>query len=86
MIVNIADAEKHLSQLIQRAISGEDILVAWGEDSAVKLTPVNGQLSRTQPRILGSWTGRVHIADDFDAPLPEEVLDTFHKDPFVLSQ
>ena len=81
MIITITEAGEHLSQLIQRAMAGEEILVGDAGTPLVKLTPVTRHTSRTKPRILGSWTGQVHIRDDFDDPLPEELLDTFYNGP-----
>ncbi len=82
MIVNIHEAQTQLSQLIQRALSGEEVMVAEKGQPMVRLTPVQPQPNpRTQPRILGSWKGKVWIADDFDAPLPDDLLDAFENGP-----
>ncbi len=74
MIVNIHEAKTHLSRLVQRALSGEEIIVAKAGEPLVRLTPIH---PRSEPRVLGSWTGKVRIADDFDAPLPDDLLNTF---------
>ncbi|MEO5372096.1 MAG: type II toxin-antitoxin system prevent-host-death family antitoxin [Magnetococcus sp. DMHC-1] len=76
MIFNIHEAKTHLSHLVQRAISGEEIIVAKAGEPLVRLLPVH---HRSEPRILGSWTGKVHVAEDFDAPLPDDMLDLFLK-------
>lgn len=81
MIVTIHEAKTQLSQLIQRALTGEEILVAKSGDPVVKLTPVIHPKPRTQSRILGSWTGKVWIADDFDAELPDDLRDAFYNGP-----
>ena len=74
MIVDIHEANAHFSQLVYRALSGEEVIVAKAGEPMVRLTPI---FPRLEPRILGSWTGKVQIADNFDAPLPDDLLDAF---------
>ena len=78
MIIDIQDAEAHLSRLVHRALSGEEIIVARAGEPMVRLTPIR---PRSEPRILGSWTGKVQVADHFDAPLPDTLLDAFIHGP-----
>lgn len=66
--VNIHDAKTHLSRLIERVEAGEEITLARAGRPVAKLVPY---ARRLQPREPGLWSGRVRIADDFDAPLPE---------------
>jgi prevent-host-death family protein len=68
-IVTIHQAKTHFSQLIQRALAGEEIIVAKGKDPIVKIVPLpEGKKERT----LGGAKGIVqHISRDFDAPLEE---------------
>ena len=37
--VKLPDAEKHLAQYVDRALKGEDVVIAWG-GKAVRLVPV----------------------------------------------
>lgn len=65
--VTIHEAKTHLSRLIQRALAGEDIVIARGDQPLVRLTV----LPEAQPqRRLGGAAGVIlHMDEDFDAPL-----------------
>ncbi|VAX10759.1 hypothetical protein MNBD_GAMMA26-2029, partial [hydrothermal vent metagenome] len=67
-IVNIHEAKTHLSRLLNRAVSGEEIVIAKAGRGIVKLVPIQGDRS---PRTPGMDAGRVEISDDFDSSLPE---------------
>lgn len=67
-IVTIHQAKTHLSQLIQRALAGEEIVIAKGKSPMVKLVVMAEQ--RKQRRIGGAAAVIQFIAADFDAPLP----------------
>ena len=72
--VNIHEAKTHLSRLIQDAEAGEEIIIArWGKPVA-RLTG----LSSVRPRRpLGLLKDKIVISDDFDAPLPEAIINAF---------
>jgi prevent-host-death family protein len=67
--INIHEAKTNLSKLIQRALNGEDIVIANHGKPVVRLTPLGleGE-SRPAP---GIDRGRVVIHPDFDEPLDE---------------
>ncbi len=67
-VVNIHAAKTHLSRLIERVEAGEEITLARAGRPVAKLVPY---AVRREPRVPGLWKGRVKIAPDFDAPLPE---------------
>jgi prevent-host-death family protein len=73
-IINVYQAKTKLSQLIDRAVEGEEIIIARNGRPVARL--VNYK-SEQGPRKLGILAGRIHMADDFDAPLPEEILAAF---------
>jgi prevent-host-death family protein len=66
--VNIHEAKTHLSRLVDEAVRGGEVVIARGNRPLVKLVPVEETLP---PRRLGTAAGKVKIADDFDAPLPD---------------
>jgi prevent-host-death family protein len=71
--VNIHEAKTQLSKLIQRALSGEDVVIAKDGQPVVRLTPMTltGE-SRPEP---GIDAGKVTILPNFDEPLEEfEIL------------
>jgi prevent-host-death family protein len=72
--VNVHEAKTHLSRLLARVQAGETITIAKAGKPVAKLVPVG---SRRPDRVLGRDAGRVWIADDFDAPLPDELLAGF---------
>ena len=73
-IVNVHQAKTQLSRLLTRVQAGEEIVIARAGRPVARLVPVEAP---TGPRVPGSAAGRVRIADDFDAPLPEDVLKSF---------
>lgn len=70
--VNIHYAKTHLSRLIEHAEQGEVVLIARNGTPVAKLTAL-----RSRGRSPGRLKGRIRVADDFDAPLPEALLATF---------
>ena len=72
--VNLYDAKTHLSELVERAARGEEVVIAKAGEPKARLVPL---APRVQPRKPGYWKGRVMMAPDFDAPLPEDVLAAF---------
>ena len=75
--VNIHEAKTNLSRLLARVEQGEEIIIARGGKPVARLVPFTPDLA---PRPLGLLRGRIHIADDFDAPLPPELLAAFTGD------
>ncbi len=67
--VTIHQAKTHLSQLIQQALLGEEIIIAKGKQPLVRLVVVPEM--RKQRRIGGAADVIFSIAEDFDAPLDE---------------
>lgn len=77
--VNIHEAKTHLSRLLARVARGEEVVIARAGKPVAKLVPVTEQ---SIERALGIDKGRVYIAEDFDAPLPADVLAAFEdEDP-----
>lgn len=74
--VNLYEAKTQLSKLVDRASNGEEIIIAKaGKPKARLVAPVNAIES---PRTPGkNFMGITFIAEDFDAPLPEDVLQDF---------
>ncbi len=71
-IVNVHEAKTHLSWLIARVVSGEEVIIARGWKAVAKLVPID---EPRQNRVPGLDVGKIWIAEDFDAPLPWEVLE-----------
>lgn len=73
-IVNIHEAKTQFSKLIEAVSRGEEITIAKAGKPAAMLVPVPAENTVRQP---GAMKGRIRIAADFDAPLPDAVLAGF---------
>lgn len=72
--VNIHEAKTTLSRLVDRAGAGEEILIVKSGRPVAKLVPLK---EGRKPRKKGCLKGRIRIAEDFEEPLPNEVLAAF---------
>jgi len=73
-MVNLYEAKTHLSELVERASAGEEIIVAKAGTPRARLVPLE---QTTRPREPGGWEGGVWVSDDFDEPLPPAILWSF---------
>ncbi|MES2176322.1 MAG: type II toxin-antitoxin system Phd/YefM family antitoxin [Gemmatimonadota bacterium] len=76
--MNIYDAKTHLSELVDRAAAGEEIIIAKAGVPVARLVPLRALHENRAP---GRWAGKVTIADDFDAPLSGDILAAFEGEP-----
>jgi prevent-host-death family protein len=74
--VNIHEAKTHLSRLLSRVEQGEEIVIARSGRPIARLLPFS---TKSTKRVLGGARGQVWIAEDFDAPLPDDVLADFEQ-------
>jgi prevent-host-death family protein len=72
--VNIYDAKTRLSQLVDKVVAGEDVVVSRNGKPLVRITRLD---SGRRPIRFGVLKGKVKITRDFDAPLPSNVLADF---------
>ena len=72
--VNVHEAKTRFSQLLRRVAAGEEITIANRGVPVARLLPVAAE---GPTRKLGFFRGQMSIPDDFDAPLPDDVLDAF---------
>lgn len=70
-LVNLYEAKTHLSQLVEEAAAGEEIVIAKAGKPAARLVPLTAAV---QPRKAGGWEGKVWVAEDFDAELSDDEL------------
>lgn len=75
MKVNIHHAKTHLSRLLQRVAESEEVTIARAGIPVARLVAVE---QKGKKRPLGFARGRVWVADDFDAPLPDDLLKEFY--------
>ena len=72
--VNTHEAKTHLSRLLQRVSCGEEVIIARAGKPVACLTRIPREAEKRQP---GSARGLIQIAPDFDAPLPDDILERF---------
>ena len=71
--VNVHEAKTHLSRLLLRVAEGEEIVIARAGKPVARLVPIEPK----PQRVMGQDDGLFEVPDDFDAPLPDEVLALF---------
>ena len=72
--VNLYEAKTQLSKLVDRAAAGEEIVIAKAGKPRARLVALP---SRRKPRKPGGWEGKVWRSEDFDDPLPADILEAF---------
>jgi prevent-host-death family protein len=71
-VVNTHEAKTNLSRLLDDVEKGEEIIIAKANRPVARLIPY-----REAKRRPGLLKGKMRVADDFDAPLPEEIIRAF---------
>jgi prevent-host-death family protein len=72
--INIHAAKTQFSRLVDAAAAGEEIIIAKSGKPIARLGPLS---TPPRKRTLGILAGRLRVPEDFDADLPDEVLDAF---------
>jgi len=72
--VNVHEAKTHLSKLLTRVEAGEEIIISKAGKPIARLVPWNQNVKQRTP---GLDSGLFSVPDDFDAPLPREIMDAF---------
>ena len=74
VVVNIHAAKTQLSRLLDAATAGEEVIIARAGKPVARLVPIS---EAKQPRRLGTLAGKLHVSDDFDDPLPDDMVAQF---------
>ena len=72
--INVHEAKTHLSRILDRVAGGEEIVIAKAGKPVARLVPIAVERKARTP---GTYRGRIRIDDDFDAPLPDDLLESF---------
>jgi len=72
--VGMHQAKTHLSRLVEEVAAGEEVVITRRGEEVAKLVPIV-----PVERKFGIDRGRYSVPDDFDAPLPEEILASFEQ-------
>jgi prevent-host-death family protein len=74
MEINVHEAKTNFSKLLQRVALGEEVIIAKAGVPVAKLIPIRAAQGK---RPLGFLKGEIWMAEDFDAPLPPDILAGF---------
>jgi len=75
-VINVYEAKTHFSKLLVRVEAGEEIIIARAGKPVARLIPYAEKTSKRSP---GSAKGKIWISPDFDAPLPEAIIENFER-------
>ena len=73
---NIHEAKTHFSKLLARVGNGEEIVIAKAGKPIARIVPSAEKPAR---RVPGGAKEKIVMAEDFDAPLPDAVVETFER-------
>lgn len=74
---NLYEAKARLSELVERAAGGEEIVIAKHGTPRARLLPLR---TEDRPRTPGGWGSALWVAEDFDEPLPDAIRRFFQGD------
>ena len=75
--MNISKAKTRLSQWVDKAAAGEEVIISRNSRPMVRLARIDSPRTKVH---FGVLAGKVHIAPDFDAAMPAKVLAGFDRE------
>ncbi|MDP3842798.1 MAG: type II toxin-antitoxin system Phd/YefM family antitoxin [Oxalobacteraceae bacterium] len=72
--MNIHEAKTQFSKLIEAVMQGEEVIIARAGKPVASLVAIQ---SMKPVRRAGALKGKITIAEDFDAPLPDDIAASF---------
>jgi len=73
-IINIHEAKTHLSRIVEDVAAGAEVVIAKAGRPIARIVPLE---NHPRAKKLGLLKGKIKVPDDFNAPLPADVLDEF---------
>jgi prevent-host-death family protein len=73
-IINVHAARTQLPRLLDAVTAGEEVVIARAGKPVAKLVPIQVAQSRRQ---LGTMAEEFKVPDDFDDPLPDDIVADF---------
>lgn len=73
--VGVHEAKTRLSQLLRLVDAGQEVEILRGGEPVAKIVPFRSRSKRH----LGIDDGVFTVPDDFDAPLPDDVVESFYR-------
>ena len=74
--MNIHEAKTNFSKLIEAVIEGEEVVIARAGKPVAHLVAIK---AKAPVRRAGALKGKIRMADDFDAPLPDDIMASFER-------
>ena len=74
--VGVHEAKTHLSKLLVQVEAGEEVVICRSGKPIARLVPTEPEVKPR--RVFGQDVGRIWMAEDFNDPLPDEILDLFY--------
>ncbi len=74
MLINIYQAKTNLSALLDKAVAGEEVVIARAGKPLARLIPVTSAASKSGVRLGGLKRAKLKLAADFHAPMTDEDL------------
>lgn len=74
--VTVQQAAAQMEELLDRATAGEEIVMVRSGRPVARLVPIP---PRAAPRVPGRFAGKIVVSGDFNAPLPNDLLDEFER-------
>jgi prevent-host-death family protein len=70
---NVHEAKTHFSRILAKVQAGEEVVIAKAGQPIARIVPIRS----SSLRVPDSRRGAMWVAEDFDAPLPDDLLDGF---------
>jgi len=77
MKVSVSEAKHRFSDMLDRIVIGEEVVITNKGEPVAKLVPIPAAEKKCRKRQLGSAKGEFAVPDDFNDPLPKEIEDLF---------
>ncbi|MEI1377396.1 type II toxin-antitoxin system prevent-host-death family antitoxin [Nostoc sp. UHCC 0926] len=75
LTVTIDEIQQNLTSYLQQVVAGESIIIMQAGKPIAEIKPVSATSQPIRP--YGLCAGEFIVPDDFDSPLPEEILNSF---------
>ena len=71
-VIDIHEAKTHLSRIVDEVAAGREVIISKAGKPLARLSPIAPSVKRKK---LGLLEGQVKVPDDFNAPLPPEIIE-----------
>ncbi|NEP58421.1 MAG: type II toxin-antitoxin system Phd/YefM family antitoxin [Symploca sp. SIO2G7] len=75
--LNIDDIQQNLSGFIKLIQEGNRLIITQADQPIAEIKPISKNRSQQEPRPIGLCEGEFIVPDDFNDPLPEEIINLF---------